>query len=244
MSDSNVTHLIADGRITRRPKEGDATGRTVKIRYADNEMGWAEHLRGSQYRIDNVPLTNRLNIDDVVRCRLNDHGELVVSRRLKRRYPEKTVVCYERVGQYRLLRQKVLAAEGKIEGLVGPECGTPAIALVAHDDDFDPLAAAREVGIEDPEGILTSWKSESNMHYELTWHNKWRTADAKTIDDMIDSLQAAADELRAMKARGVTLYDNGGAEDDHAMLVTEDPAVAKEFDFDPAEWDEAEDNVG
>src|SRR5215471_11049731 len=122
-------------------------GEMVKIRYARGETGWAEDLGNGQYRIDNIPLTDRLNIDDLVRCRVNDDGELVVSRRLKRRYPEKTAVRYERAEQYRSLRQKVLAAGAKIEGMLGPQGGRPGIALVAHGSDFDPVAAAREVGI-------------------------------------------------------------------------------------------------
>jgi hypothetical protein len=126
-------------------------GEMVKIRYAKGETGWAEDLGGGKYRIDNIPLTDRLNIDDLVRCRCNDDGELVVSRRLKRPYPEKTAVRYERADQYRLLRQKVLAAGAKIEGMVGPQGGRPGIALVAHGYDFDPVAAAREVDIENPE---------------------------------------------------------------------------------------------
>jgi hypothetical protein len=128
-------------------------GEMVKIRYARGETGWAEDLGDGQYRIDNIPLTDRLNIDDLVRCRVNDDGELVVSRRLQRRYPEKTAVRYERAEQYRLLRQKVLAAGAKIEGMLGPQGGRPGIALVAHGYDFDPVQAAREVGIENPEAF-------------------------------------------------------------------------------------------
>jgi hypothetical protein len=68
------------------------------------------------------------------------------------------------------------------------------------------------------------------VQYEYTWRNKWLTAEAKTIDDMIASLRAAADELEAMKKRGVTLEGSGTA-DDYAMLVTDDPDVAREFGF-------------
>jgi hypothetical protein len=46
-------------------------------------------------------------------------------------------------------------------------------------------------------------RKDTEMDYELTWRNKWLTSDASSIDDMIQSLQDAADELRAMKARGV-----------------------------------------
>jgi hypothetical protein len=67
--------------------------------------------------------------------------------------------------------------------------------------------------------------------YRFPWSNKWLTAKAKTLDDMIDSLQAAVDELRAMKAAGVVLRDDGCAEDDYATLVTSDRAVAKKFGF-------------
>ena len=79
------------------------------------------------------------------------------------------------------------------------------------------------------------------MEYELLWRNKWLTADAETIDDMIKLLRDAADELQKMKDRGVMLDDDGGVEDDHAHLVTDDPAVAEEFGFDEVESDEDED---
>ena len=71
------------------------------------------------------------------------------------------------------------------------------------------------------------------MTYEQLWRNKWLTAKAASIGEMADLLQAAAEELRAMAARGVRL--DGGQADDHARLVTDDPTVAKEFGFDEEE---------
>ena len=71
--------------------------------------------------------------------------------------------------------------------------------------------------------------------YELVWRNKWLTAEAKTIQHMIDALQQATDDLRAMKARGVTLHDDGSQQDDFAFLLTDDAAVAEEFGFLPVE---------
>lgn len=127
-------------------------GDLVEVRFGKSETGWAEELGDGKYRIDNIPLTVPLNLDDLVRCRLNNDGELVVSRRLKRRYPEKTVIRYECEEQYWLLREKVLAADAKIEGMFGPHDDKPGVALVAHVCDFDPLQAAREVGIEKPDG--------------------------------------------------------------------------------------------
>jgi hypothetical protein len=74
--------------------------------------------------------------------------------------------------------------------------------------------------------------------YSTTWRNKWLTANATTIDDMIEALEAAAAELRAMRDAGVRL--EGGAEDDFAHLVTTDPAVAEKYGF---EEDEVEDDL-
>ncbi len=78
--------------------------------------------------------------------------------------------------------------------------------------------------------------------YELIWRNKHLTPDARIIDDLIEGLQDAADLLRAMKDRGVTLRDDDGPADDYATLVTDDADVAKMFDFAEPEVNE-EDEV-
>jgi hypothetical protein len=80
--------------------------------------------------------------------------------------------------------------------------------------------------------------------YIALWRNKWLTADAESLEDMINSLQAAADTLRSMQADGVTLDPDGGTADDYAHLVTTDPQVAKKYDMhDEAEfWGEDGDN--
>ena len=75
------------------------------------------------------------------------------------------------------------------------------------------------------------------MEYETLWRNKWLTSDANTIEDMIEMLQGAVDELTEMKDAGITLAE-GGTPDDYARLVTEDEAVAKKFGLEVMEWDE------
>jgi hypothetical protein len=67
--------------------------------------------------------------------------------------------------------------------------------------------------------------------YVRLWRNKFLTLDAKSIDDMIETLSGAADELRQMKADGVTLDPEGGTGDDYAQLTTTDPDVAKKYDM-------------
>jgi hypothetical protein len=52
---------------------------------------------------------------------------------------------------------------------------------------------------------------------------------AKPIDEMIESLRAAADQLHEMRRAGVILDDRSGMTDDYATLVTTDPTFANKF---------------
>ncbi len=67
--------------------------------------------------------------------------------------------------------------------------------------------------------------------YSYWWRNKWLTADAQTIDDVINLLEAAAATLREMRDAGITLDPEGNTQDDYARLITSDPAVAEKFGF-------------
>ena len=71
--------------------------------------------------------------------------------------------------------------------------------------------------------------------YEMVWRNKFLTGHCTTIGEMADALAEATAQLRAMEAAGVMLED-GGQEDDYAMLVTGDPEVAKRFDMQEVEY--------
>jgi len=75
------------------------------------------------------------------------------------------------------------------------------------------------------------WK-QARKRYIMLWRNKRLTAQAKTIDYMIRSLRAAADQLEAMRKDGVTLdLEAGGIGDDYAHLTTTDPETAKKYDM-------------
>jgi hypothetical protein len=77
--------------------------------------------------------------------------------------------------------------------------------------------------------------------YEMIWRNKWLTAEASSLGEMADMLDAAAGELREMAAAGVEL-DPQGMGDDYAFLYTSDPAVAARFGFEEEEHDEEDEN--
>jgi hypothetical protein len=76
------------------------------------------------------------------------------------------------------------------------------------------------------------------IEYRHLWRNKWITAEATSIDEMIEWLQATTEVLREMSAAGVTLDAESGISDDHAELVTTDPAVAERYGFDEPEIEE------
>jgi hypothetical protein len=78
------------------------------------------------------------------------------------------------------------------------------------------------------DAFIQLW-NQGNGRYEMLWRNKWLTSDARTIEDMIAQLRRAADQLEEMREHGVSLDPESGIGDDYAMLVTEDPEVAKRF---------------
>lgn len=67
--------------------------------------------------------------------------------------------------------------------------------------------------------------------YVRIWRNKWLTAEAKKLPDMIASLKEATTMLETMLLDGVELDPNGGTADDYACLVTTDPEIARKYDM-------------
>ena len=82
----------------------------------------------------------------------------------------------------------------------------------------------------------------NQRRYIQLWRNKFLTIQAQSIDEMIESLQDAADTLRRMRDDGVTLHNLGGTADDYSQLVTTDPGIARKYDMhDESEfWDAGE----
>jgi hypothetical protein len=67
--------------------------------------------------------------------------------------------------------------------------------------------------------------------YVRLWRNRFLTRGAKSLDEMIATLQGATEELRRMKEDGVALDTDGGTTDDYARLVTTDPGIARKYDM-------------
>lgn len=71
----------------------------------------------------------------------------------------------------------------------------------------------------------------SEKRFITLWGNKWLTAEAGSIHEMMQSLRDASDVLERMKADGVTLDPNRGTHDKYACLVTTDPVIAQKYDM-------------
>jgi hypothetical protein len=130
-------------------------GEMVKIRYAVDETGWGERPGDDRCRIANIPLADRLNIDDEVVVYRNSRGELCAGDVVRRAYRYKTAIGYKEPGQYAAFRDIARAKGAKVEGTVSPYERNgeyrEGILLCAHNDDFDPAAEALALGIQDPE---------------------------------------------------------------------------------------------
>ena len=85
------------------------------------------------------------------------------------------------------------------------------------------------------------WR-QGRRRYVLAWRNTRLTSVSATIEDMIASLRGAAETLERMSRDGVIFEPGSGTGDDHALLVTTDPDVARRYDMieESEYWDDAE----
>ena len=84
------------------------------------------------------------------------------------------------------------------------------------------------------------YTGSANMqkNFELLWRNKFLTLEAKTGQEMVEQLEAAARKLREIWETKKVEYSHG-ADDDYATFTTTDPEIAEKYGFEPvAEEDE------
>ena len=111
--------------------------------YEDGETGWVEDLGDGTFRIANVPMSDRVNMNDVVTIK-EKHGRPTVDKVVRRAFTKKSGIEYPKpfAKNYkklcRALEGEGWALEGQIEGM----------ALLAHDGRKSPEVVASEVGVE------------------------------------------------------------------------------------------------
>ncbi|MFX0040583.1 MAG: hypothetical protein ACFFCY_06255 [Promethearchaeota archaeon] len=71
----------------------------------------------------------------------------------------------------------------------------------------------------------------SKKIYITTWRNKWITSGAKSIDDFIKTFEDLLKRFKQWKEWGITLYDDGGTDDDYATFATDNIDVAIKAGF-------------
>jgi hypothetical protein len=127
--------------------------RTIRIRYAEDETGWAEDFGDGRARIANVPYAEGLNLDDIVELVHLDPGELpYAGRLLVNQFPRKMALNYPEPHRenFKTVVWVLESAGCKVEGAVAGLC------VVAHKDDVDPPALLNVAGlnatpfVEDP----------------------------------------------------------------------------------------------
>ena len=72
------------------------------------------------------------------------------------------------------------------------------------------------------------------FRFERYWRNKWATANATTLEEMVLLLSADAYALNQMLEDGVILDPDSAIQDDYARLVTNDPKLAEKYGFEKA----------
>ena len=124
----------------------------VKVRFDWDETGWGYRLEGNLVRIDNLPITDKLNIGDVVETEQGAETPLIVKRVVSRKYARKTAVVV-RDEDYEHLFHAWTAVGMKCEHLM------PRHVLVAHHENQDP------VGMISPESglVVSLYKSQPKL---------------------------------------------------------------------------------
>ncbi len=91
-----------------------------------------------------------------------------------------------------------------------------------------PVSFATELNPSVRSKFEELWKL-ARKRYVTLWRNKWQTAEAKSLEDMISMLRGAADGLEEMRKDGVVLDGDTGVGEDYAHLITNDEAVAQKY---------------
>ena len=125
----------------------------VKVRFDVAETGWGEKLDDNLVRIDNIPLTDALNIGDVVETDPNTVERFLrIVRVVSRKYNRKTAVVV-RDEDYEHLFYAWTAVGMKCEHMIVGH------VLVAHREDQDP------VGMISPDSglVVTLYRSQPKL---------------------------------------------------------------------------------
>jgi hypothetical protein len=125
----------------------------IRVRFAEQETGWALPLEHGRALIANIPLTGRYNLRDVVTLEDAGAGGLPrVGRVIERHYAAKCVLYYSRRGEFERLCDLLEQLGCETEGGQRPLAGQPGSLLVAYHGNVNPVELASGMGISQSTG--------------------------------------------------------------------------------------------
>ncbi|HEU4753423.1 MAG TPA: hypothetical protein VFU47_09985 [Armatimonadota bacterium] len=128
----------------------------IRVRYDHQETGWAIPLPHSLASVENIPLTGRCNVGDIVRLEASGREDLPwVGEVLHRRYSAKTVLYYHGSHELQTLCSLLRVLGCETETARRPLDSAPGVLLVAHDPEIRPDILAGAAGIPQPSGSPT-----------------------------------------------------------------------------------------
>jgi len=116
----------------------------VKVQFSPGETGWGREIETGRVVIANIPLTDALNIDDLVEVDTTPRkGAIEIVRVLKRVFECKTAVDYPTPHKenYAKIREAWHAAGMKCEGMI------PGLVIIAHHENQNPVQIAINAGV-------------------------------------------------------------------------------------------------
>lgn len=117
-------------------------GSMIKVRFDENETGWAKYLGRGIAEINNLPLTDKLRFADVVALKKTPYGggAYEIERVLARRHPNVDVIYYTESKTYYSIRSVVQDLGGTVSGLYGPSKGQSGALMISHNGQIDAWA--------------------------------------------------------------------------------------------------------
>lgn len=129
---------------------------SIRVRYDHQETGWAVPVEPGLAVVENIPLTHRCNLGDLVRLEEpGPDGLPWVGPVLHRRFTGKTALYYHGPHELQLLVGLLKLLGCETEGVRRPIDFTPGVLLVAHDRHVRPDLLAGAAGIPQPRGVPT-----------------------------------------------------------------------------------------
>ena len=131
----------------------------IHVRYDEDETGWVLPVAGNLVRIDNIPFTDRYNIEDLVELEPPEGEDLPrLGRVVRREYDGKTLVYYDEDWQFWELKAVLRILGGEIEGGAAPNENGPGFMLIAHPRRIDGAKLAEALGLR-PAQDTDSWRA-------------------------------------------------------------------------------------